>query len=128
MQLGDFQFQISTLAYDQLQRTTEVVWAKLGILNNYERLQATGLVNDRIVLQGKYHVMLARELGATENPIDTVREMALARKPYLLVSGAGNSLYYWVIETVAEEQSDFTVGVPLVINFTLNLTFYGERV
>ena len=130
MELGDFQFEISTLAYQQLQRVSQYRWAKVDILNRFQALQATGRVNDTITLTGTYHHIFVSELqvNTTSNPFDDLREIAAKQEPQIMVSAKGNSLGYWVIESITEDQSDISVGLPRTQGFTITLIYFGERV
>lgn len=132
LQLGDFQFQVSTLAYQELTRTSSVRWAVHDIIGNDQQLQATGRNNDTIRLQGVFYPQLASEVGGavgTES-IDRLRDTMNEQKPLLLTAATGDTLGYWVIEELDTGQSLFSAGhgVPRKQTFTIGLKWYGTSV
>ena len=132
LQLGDFQFQVSTLAYQELTRASSVRWAVQDIVGNNQRLQATGRNNDTIRLQGVFYPQFASEVGGavgTES-IDHVRDLMNEQQPLLLTAATGDTLGYWVIEELDTGQSLFSAGqgVPRKQTFTIGLKWYGTSV
>ena len=132
LQLGDFQFQVSTLAYQELTRGSSVRWVVHDIVGSDQRLQATGRNNDTIRLQGVFYPFFAAEFGGavgTEN-IDQLRETMKQQEPLLLTAATGDTLGYWVIEELETGQSLFSAGqgVPRRQTFTIGLKWYGTSV
>jgi len=132
LQLGDFQFQVSTLAYQELTRASSVRWVVHDIVSNNQRLQATGRNNDTIRLQGVFYPQFASEVGGavgTES-IDHVRDLMNEQQPLLLTAATGDTLGYWVIETLDTGHSLFSPGqgVPRKQTFTIGLKWHGTSV
>ena len=140
-----FQFQISTLVYDELRHRSSVRWARqpyvlgrarengLTGLEGGERLQAVGLDNDTIVISGVFHPLIAAQVGGkvgTES-VDDLRILMKKMKPLLLTAASGHSMQYWVIESIDSVHSVFskaTGHVPRRQQFTVSLRYYGARV
>ena len=132
LQYADFQFSISTLAYQELTRTSSVRWAAHEIVGNDQQLQATGRDNDRIRLEGVFYPQFAAAVGGAvgTQSIDRLRELMKEQKPNLLTAATGDSLGYWVIEELETGQSLFSSGqgVPRRQTFTIGLKWYGASV
>ena len=131
VQLGDFQFDISTLAYDSLSRTATARIARHEIAGGGEKLHAMGTQADSIRLAGTFYPQLAAAVGGavgTES-IDEMRETLKAQDPLLLTAGDGNSLGFWMIESIENEDALFAGGdgVPRRQRFNIKLVFFGER-
>ena len=133
VQLGDFQFQVSTLVYDELVRVSSVRWSRQAIVGGDERLQATGRNNDSIRLTGTFYPQIASQFdGAvgTES-LDGLRETMKEMQPLLLTSASGHSLGYWVAEEIEAANTLFSRGVgptPRRQRFSIRLRWYGQRI
>lgn len=132
VQWDDFQFDISTIAYQELQRVASVRWAKQQIVGGDERLQAVGRNNDKIRLTGTFFPQIAAQVGGTvgTQSIDDLREKMKELQPQLLTSASGHSLGYWCMEEISVDQSGFARGtghVPRRQKFTIALIWYGSR-
>lgn len=118
MQLGDFQFGISTAAYQQLRRSTAYTWAAQDRFGKMPALQHTGPGSDSITLTGVIFTSYRGGIGQ----LKTLRSVAAIGQPQLLVDGDGHLLGRWVIESVEESQSVFAAfGRPRKQEFTLQL-------
>lgn len=118
MQLGSFQFSISTAAYQELRRRTEYRWASQDRFGRMPALQFTGAGADSIDLSGTIYTEYRGGLGQ----LNAMRAQASRGQPLLLVDGNGNLLGHWVIESVEEDQSVFAAaGRPRKQQFTLRL-------
>jgi len=118
MALGQFVFQLSTLAYHELQRSTE--WRHPGNsrVGARDALQFTGPGDDTITVSGT----LVPELAGTLDSLRQIRAMADAGDAYALVDGTGRVLGAWVITSLSETGSAFVEGgVARKTDFTLTL-------
>ena len=118
MALGDFVFEISSMAYQQLDRQNS--WRHPGTdpVGAHPNYQFTGPGAETINISG----IIYKEFS---NPqaLDTVREMADAGESYVLVSASGKVLGFYVIDDVTENQSFFNPdGEALRIEFSIKLT------
>ena len=129
IQLADFQFSISTVAYNELNRVSSVRWGSHDIVGGAQRLQAVGQNNDTITLNGVFYPQLAAQVGGavgTES-LDSLRETMKAMQPQLITAANGNSLGYWVMESLETTDSKFLGAVPRRQEFRISLRWYGEK-
>lgn len=121
--LGDFRFSIDTAAYQEFQRTTEYRWPKQERIGQGPARQFVGLGDDTITLPGVVYPHNRGGLGQ----VATMRAMAGQGLPLMLVSGTGEVLGKFVIETVEENASAFfSDGAPRRQAFSLKLGRYFE--
>lgn len=125
MQLGAFQFGISTAAYQGLSRSDEWRWASQDRFGQAPALQHTGEGAATINLDGVIYPEWRGGLGQ----IDAMRVQAGKGVPLVLVDGRGRALGMWVIETISESQSVFAAGgVARRVEFTMQLKRYSAKV
>jgi phage protein U len=118
MQLGSFQFGLSTAAYQEFQRSTGWTWAAQGRFGKDDSLQATGIGPDTITLPGVIFPEFAGGLGQ----IEAMRDLAQQQEFQTLVDGRGRVLGDWAIEQIEERSAVFIAsGVPLRMEFTIKL-------
>lgn len=118
MQLGSFQFGITTAAYQELSRRTEYRWAQQDLYGRLPGLQFTGPGEDTMTLDG---VIYPEYRGGT-GQLNQMRGLAGRGVPQMLVSGLGQIMGRWVIESVDEKQGTFAAyGVARKQEFTLQL-------
>ena len=123
MQLGSFQFSLSTAAYQELTRSTAYRWPGQDRFGEMAALQFTGPGDDTISLAGAIFPEFRGGLYQLEN----LRELAAEGKPLMLVNGLGEILGSWVIEGIEERQSTFAdAGVARRQDFGLKLRRYGD--
>lgn len=121
LQLGSFQFGVTTAAYQSLQHNTEWRWPSQDRFGNREALQYVGPGPETISLPGVIYPEWRGGLGRVEQ----LRQLAAEGKPQMMIDGRGNILGRWVIERVEEKQSVFAdAGVPRKQEFTLQLRRY----
>ena len=121
MQLGSFQFGITTAAYQELTRSSEYRWASQDRFGREAALQFTGYGPDTITLPG----VIFPEWRGGAGQVEAMRMMASQALPLVMVSGDGKMMGRWVIERVEERQSVFASGgAPRRQEFTLNLRRY----
>lgn len=118
MHLGSFEFGISTAAYQELSRNVAHRWAESELFGQRPSLQYLGPGAETVTLPGVVYPEYRGGLGQ----ILAMTELA-GRGEYLnMVSGHGDALGRWVIETVEEVNSNFgKAGVPRKMDFTLSL-------
>jgi phage protein U len=118
MALGQFVFQLPTLAYHELQRSTEWRHAANSRVGARDALQFIGPGEDTITLSGT----LVPEIAGTLDSLRQLRAMAEAGDAYALVDGTGRVMGAWVITSLNETGSAFVdVGVARKTDFTLTL-------
>lgn len=123
MTLGDFQFRLSTAAYQKLKRETEYRWKKQERLATTPAWQYVGPGTDKINLEGVIYPHFRGGLGQ----INSMREMAGEGEPLSLIDGQGNVLGRYCITKIEETQSDLVLnGLPRKQVFKLELQSYGE--
>lgn len=123
MQLGGFQFGVSTAAYQELSRAAEYRWAAQDRFGQRPALQYTGLGAETITLTG---VIFPEYRGGTEQ-VKIMRDVAQRAEPLLLVDGLGGVHGRWVIERVDEMQTVFGAGgSPRKQEFTLALRKFDD--
>lgn len=118
LQLGGFQFGITTAAYQELNRKTSWRWAQQEVVGTRPALQFTGDGEDTITLQG----VVFPEYRGGFYQVENLRAQGGFGQPQLLITGAGELLGRWVILDVEERQSVFAgYGRPRKQEFTLQL-------
>ena len=118
MALGQFVFGLDTLAYQELQRSTEWRHPSNSRVGNRPARQYLGVGEDTITLTG----LQVPEFRGARRSLDDVRAMADAGKAYALVGGTGVVFGAWVIQRVQESGSVFSAeGVARRVDFTLEL-------
>lgn len=121
MQLGSFQFGVTTAAYQSLQHNAEWRWPSQDRFGTREALQFVGPGSETISLPGVIYPEWRGGLARVQQ----LRDLAAQGKPQLMIDGRGNILGRWVIERVEETQSVFAdAGVPRKQEFTLQLRRY----
>lgn len=123
MQLGPFQFGLSTAAYQEFTRRTEYRWPGQARLNKLDARQFTGKGSDSITLTGTVYPEFR---GGTEQ-IEDMRSTAELGIPLIMVDGRGNVLGFWVIESIEEKGSIFAeAGVARKQDFTIQIQKYDD--
>jgi phage tail protein len=121
MQLGFYQFSISSAAYQELSRGSEYRWAAQERVGASDALQFTGLPAETLELRG---VIYPHYKGGLDQ-ITRMRAQASLGVPLPLVSRGGRVLGFWVVEAVREGQRIFERGgAPLRQEFDLKLRRY----
>lgn len=116
MALGQFVFGLDTLAYQSFQRQQDWRHPSNSRVGARPARQFLGPGDDTITLTGLH----APEFRGKRKVLDDLRTMADAGKAYALVSGTGDVLGAWVIESVQETGTYFVrEGVARRIEFTL---------
>lgn len=123
MQLGSFQFGISTAAYQEFKRSTEYRWPKQERFGQLPARQFTGPGDDTINLSGTVYP----EFNGGITQLDDMRDAASQGQPLMMVSGRGDIMGRWVIERVEESGSIFAEqGVARKQEFSLQLAKFDD--
>lgn len=123
LQLGPYQFGLSTAAYQELTRTTEYRWPAQERFGQLAARQFTGPGDDSISLTG---IIIPEFRGGTFQ-LDDMRAAAADGMPLMMVSGRGDIMGRWVIERVEEKQSIFAEqGVARRQEFGLQLRKFDD--
>lgn len=118
MALGPFVFNLPTLAYSELQRSTSWRWPGNSRVGARDALQFVGPGDDTIRVSG----VLVPEVAGSLSSLRQLRSMADAGKTYAMVDGAGRVMGAWVIEEMTEGGSYFTTeGVARRTDFAISL-------
>lgn len=118
MTLGMFVFGLPTLAYQELQRTTEWRHASTSRIGTNPASQFLGRGEDTITLPGT----LLPGLVGSPLGLDVLRKMADTGKAWPLIGGTGRIYGTWVITSISEtQQVFFEDGTPRRYEFTINL-------
>lgn len=129
VQLGDFQFSISTVAYQQIERISTFKFASHQVIGSYDRLQAVGIDNETIRFTGQYYADLRQNITAENvDPFDTIRQMANRQEPLQLQSEDGINHGYWVIYDLNVRGRNYIEQGALNAEFTLQIKYYGRRI
>lgn len=125
LRLGSFSFSINTAAYSELKRASEYKWAAQERFGQQDALQFTGPGQDSITLNG---VVLTAFRGGT-GQVQILRAVAAQGRPQMLISGLGDILGMWVIESVEEGQGVFAAaGIPRRQEFSVKLRKYSDGI
>ena len=123
--LGDFRFEMHTLAYEKLSLSQSYRWSAQARIARDPALQYLGRETAIIQLDG-----VLRPNGLIRgrlSHIETLRAMADKGKPQLLVDGLGRVWGKWVITDIKDDRTLFVDdGQARVIAFNLTLKSYGE--
>ncbi|UAA38226.1 phage tail protein [Paraneptunicella aestuarii] len=119
MLLGQYHFSVDTAAYQSKSRTTSYRWGKQERLAVDPGLQFVGPGDDSISIEGVVYPHYKGGLAQLER----MREEAGKGRSLLLIEGTGTILGRWVIESISENQTEFTkFGTPKRVNFTMSLS------
>lgn len=118
-----FQFGLSTAAYDRLRRETRYNIAAQERIQRQEALQAVGAGGDTITVSGA--IFTAGGAGAGQ--LDRLRAIGAALKPVQLTTGSGDVLGRYFLDRVGEEQDALLAdGTPRKQGFDLEFRRYGD--
>lgn len=118
MALGMFVFSLPTLAYQELQRKSAWRHPELSRVGAPPAVQFLGPEAEKISLSG----VLVPDAAGQRSTLADLRRMGDDGGPWSLVTGAGEVLGSWVIESLDESQSVFFEdGAPRRSDFTLAL-------
>ena len=122
--LGQFVFGLSTLSFNDLQRSQEWRHPSSSRVGDRPARQYVGQGDDKITLTG----LQVPEFMGDMKAIDRLATMADAGKAYNLCTGDGQALGCWVIESLNTTRTVFIrEGVARKVEFTLALARVDDR-
>jgi phage protein U len=123
LSLGMFVFQLRTVPYETLKRTTEYRWSASNRFGKAPAHQFLGPGEDELTIDGT----LMPELTGGPAHLDKLREMAAKGKAWILTAGNGDVLGKWFIAKIDDNRSHFVSnGLARKIEFTIALKRYGN--
>lgn len=123
MALGPYRFSVAAAAYQTLRRSMEYRWATMNRVGRRPALQYVGPGVESIGLDGEIYPQYAGGL----HQVARMRAIAGQGVPLFLVSGRGDALGRWAIQSVEETGSVFLAdGAARKIEFRVDLKHYGE--
>lgn len=141
MMWGNFIFQLSTLAYSKLTVQDTWVWVSQGLIGKQDKLQYTGKKAPTIKFDCEMYdafinpsllTMLREKPGMINalsvDPVEHLRLQGNLRRPFMLVTGGGKVMGYWVLTDINQVMDSFRPNSEArhqVISLTLQ--FYGYR-
>lgn len=125
LQLGAYQFGVSSAAYQGLRRSDGWQWPEQARVGQAPALQYVGAAAATVSLDG----VIFPEWRGGFGQLEKMRQEAAKARPLVLVDGRGHALGMWVIERVEESQTVFAAGgVARRVEFTLQLKRYSASV
>lgn len=122
LQIGDFQFSVSTATYNSLQTT---VGSKIGAvprLKNIPMTQKTGSQSPSKSISG---TVSPYYFGAGLKPIEDLKALTDSEEPLSMTSGRGEVLGRWWVSNVSVTGTKhLDDGTPMVQEFSLELIRY----
>lgn len=123
LSLGLFGFQLRTMPYETLKRSTDYRWSSSNRFGRLPANQYLGPGEDTLSIDGT----LMPELTGGPKQLDKLREMADSGKAWILTAGNGDVLGKWFITHIDDSRSSFVSnGLARKIDFTLSLKRYGN--
>ena len=121
--LGEFRFEIATLAYQKFSLNQSWRWQEQARIHRDPALQFVGRNVGEIELDGVIYPGFKGGLGQVE----AMRALADAGKPLQLVDGLGRIWGAWVITEIGDTRTVFADdGQPRKLEFRIKLKAYGE--
>jgi len=118
MSLGMFGFEIGTIPFQELNRTTEWRYAATPRFQGRPATQFLGPGEDKVTLTG----CLLPGVAGKFSSMATLKQMGDQGEALPLVDGTGRVHGTYVLENISERESNFVVGgVPRKSDFTIEL-------
>lgn len=123
LQLGRFVFAPAGATFDELSRTRAFRWAAQERLGRRPARQFLGPGEESIAIQGRIYPHFRGGLGQ----IDAMAAEAGRGEPLELTDSRGETWGTWCIDRIEETRRELIAGgLPRRIDFTLNLSRYGD--
>lgn len=123
MCLGNFVFELGSMAFQELQRQTEWKHPTTSRVGARDAHQFTGPGEDSLNLSGWFSPSVA----GNPQSFDDLRALGDAGEAYVLVDGAGKVYGAYAITTLSENQSHFDEhGQAKRFDFAIKLTKVDE--
>ena len=121
--LGEFRFEIATLAYQKFSLNQSWRWQEQARIHRDPALQFVGRNIGEIELDGVIYPSFKGGLAQVE----AIRALADVGKPLQLVDGLGRIWGGWVITEISDTRTELTDdGQPRKLEFRIKLKAYGE--
>lgn len=121
LQIGRVQFSVRGPHYDALRNDFAMNWPAQGRMGRRDALQCTGEGEETIEVSGAIYTDYYGGFGALQ------QLKAMARRPQMVISGAGDVFGRFSIVRVGNEQTfQDEYGRPRKVTFTVQLMRYGE--
>ena len=125
MILGDFIFDIKSIAPNTLSRTTNYNWSDSERIGGLPNLQNLGLNSDQIELEGVFYPKFNRYLKC----LNDLRNSNLVKNTNNLITDKGEILGKFAIISIKENQSYFDKnGEPQKVEFSMSLKRANSQV
>jgi hypothetical protein len=122
MQLGAFQFSLSTAAYQAFSHSTSFRWQGIERYGQIPAQQYTGPGEESITLSGDIYPSFAGGTGQ----LASMRRVAATGKPLLMIDGRDYVWGKWVINSIEEtKEIFFDDGTARKQSFNMKITQYG---
>ncbi|MBC7952247.1 MAG: phage tail protein [Rhodospirillaceae bacterium] len=123
MRLGEFGFGVDSASFNRIQTTTKAKWAAVDRMGRNPARQFVGWDQTKSISGVVYPYWRG---GRSQIP--KMRDMVKAGDPLLLVDGTGLVHGFWCLESLQDGEQHFTpTGVALKWDFSLELSYYGDR-
>lgn len=121
LQIGSVQFSVRGPHYDALRHDFAMNWPAQGRMGRRDALQCTGEGEETIEVSG----VIYPDFYGGFSALQTLRGMA--RRPQMVISGAGDVFGRFAIVGVGNEQTfQDQFGRPAKVTFSIRLMRYGE--
>lgn len=134
LQVGPFKFELSTAAYQTMQRTNEWRWAELNRVSKRPAQQSIGRGKEVIKLKGVVYTGFDPSAGIAgvngtvgDGQIESLRQIADLQIPLTVVGGGGSVFGLYTMKRVSETASVlFSDGTPRKQEFDIDLQRYDD--
>lgn len=121
LQIGSVQFHVLGPSFESLRHSARFSWPGIGRFGRKDARQFTGDEEETVEISGRIYTDYFTGFGM----IKKLRSMA--RKPVMVVSGAGDIYGRWCILEVGNIQTYHDHrGQPGRVEFTISLGHYGD--
>ncbi|MCF6219661.1 MAG: phage tail protein [Robiginitomaculum sp.] len=120
MQLGDFIFELATLAPDTLTRTVTANWPKQARYGGRPAAQFTGISGETVSVSGVIYPLSG--ITGTAKDLNIINEMITDGEDYVLAAADGYIKGVFAVLSVTESHTYLDkAGAAQKITFTINL-------
>jgi phage protein U len=122
MALGDYRFCLEKAAFQAFSQENSWRWASIDRFGRQPATQYLGPGSPKMSLSGTIYPHFKGGLGQ----LTAMRAEANKGTPLVAISGWGQYLGLWCIESISEDRTTFLGnGAPLKIDFKMSLISYG---
>ncbi len=120
MQLGDFIFELNTLAPDTLSKTVTATWPKQARYGGRPAAQFTGISGETVNISGVIYPFSG--ITGTTKDLGILGDMVTSGEDYILVAADGYIKGMFAVLSIAETHTYLDkAGSAQKITFTINL-------